>query len=148
VYSFFQNPVHKPVNEGVTKYIRGELYEVTITVKNERNMIMVVVDDPIPSGFEIINKKLTVQKSEGSKQENNYWEYEGYYDWFGGFNHKEIYFDRYTVFADYLKKGEHKFKYIMKASYAGKYFLPQTKAEEMYMPDVLGTTKAEWIEVK
>lgn len=138
--------VIKPVNDGVNGFVRGELYEVTVTVKNDRDMIMVAVDDPIPSGFEIINKKLNLNKT--NKNNYDYWDYDGYYRWFGGFNHKEIYFDRYVVFADYLEKGEHTFKYIMKASYQGDYFLPQTKAEEMYMPDVFGTNSAQWIEVR
>ena len=58
--------------------------------------------------------------------------------WWGGFNHTENYKDKVLLFADILDKGEHVYKYVVRAATPGEYLLPATKAEEMYNPDVFG----------
>lgn len=132
----------QPVKENVKGYIRGELYKVTLKVSTKSDRLYVVVDDPLPAGFEIVNTAFKTNagltKGTGSKG----------YSWFGGFNHTETYFDRMLLFSDYLYKGDHEYTYIVRATYPGVFNMPATKAEEMYTPEVFGNSSSAVIEIK
>ena len=52
------------------------------------------------------------------------------------------------AFADLLNNGTHTHTYLMRATTSGKFALPQTKAEEMYSPEVFGWIPDTVVEVK
>lgn len=131
----------EPVKDNVRGYVRGELYKVTLKVNTQADRLYVVVDDPLPAGFEIVNTAF--KTNEGLTDGTG-----GGYSWFGGFNHTEKYFDRMLLFSDYLSKGEHEYSYIVRATYAGRFNMPATKAEEMYTPEVYGNTPSAVIDIR
>ncbi|MDD3803110.1 MAG: alpha-2-macroglobulin family protein, partial [bacterium] len=135
-----------PYKHDNKEFLRGMLYKITLNVKTKSERMYVVVDDPVPAGFEIVNSDFVTSEF---NSENNEYSYESDYSlWFGNFNHREKYFDRYLLFADWLPKGEYTQTYIVKAIYQGKYYMPTTKAEEMYSPLNYGSTESRWVEVK
>ena len=116
------------------KFKQGEEYVVVVKVTVPYERHFVVVDTPIASGMRILNSSFATESSEVKNITGNYnntW-------WWGGFNHTENYSDKILLFADVLDKGEHVYKYVVRAVIPGEYLLPATKAEEMYNPEVFG----------
>ena len=62
--------------------------------------------------------------------------------------HFEKYPDRVALYADGLQAGEHTFQYLVRANQPGKFAMPSTKAEEIYHPEVFGTTTGRVVEIK
>lgn len=112
---------------------QGEEYIVTVKITAPYERVFVVADVPIAGGMRILNSSFETESSEIKNITGNYNE-----KWWGGFNHIENYKDKVLLFADILDKGEHIYKYVVRAATPGEYLLPVTKAEEMYNPDVFG----------
>ncbi|MFZ4619351.1 MAG: Ig-like domain-containing protein [Bacteroidota bacterium] len=112
----------------------GTIAKVTVTITTSQDRPYVVVDDPIPAGFEIINTSFNTtgsNLSDGGSYEDTY-----YYS----FNHKEQKDDRALFFADYLRAGLHSVTYLVRATSFGTFQIPSTKVEQMYEPEVFGQT--------
>ncbi|MCL5036500.1 MAG: Ig-like domain-containing protein [Chloroflexi bacterium] len=130
----------------------GKTYVVTLYVLTPQERSFVVLDDPLPAGFEVVNTTFaTAQKSQIRKlsaierkddEESDRWWY------WGTFNHWEIYDDRVLLFANSLYAGEHTYSYMVKAMRTGAFFQPETKAEEMYNPEVFGNTGSGWVRIR
>jgi len=133
--------------EGVHRgpFTPGQTYRVTLTVLTPTERRYVVVDEPVPAGFEVVQTTFETE----SEQMRRVLE-EGGLDrpWFASFNHFEIEDSRVLLFADGLQAGEHTFEYLVRAMLPGQYRLPATRAEEMYHPEVFGTTAVQVVEVK
>lgn len=112
---------------------QGEEYIVTVKITAPYERKFVVADVPIASGMRILNSSFATESSEVKDITGNYSE-----RWWGGFNYIENYKDKVLLFADMLDKGEHIYKYVVRAATPGEYLLPATKAEEMYNPDIFG----------
>lgn len=128
-------------------YRRGESYLVTLTVRTDQERLFVILDDPLPAGFEIVNSSFATESRElaGRLAEARRAD-EG--PWWGGFDHEEIYDDRYVLFATTLTRGTHTRTYLMKALTPGRFLAPPAKVEEMYMPEVFGYTGQQVIRVE
>ena len=68
--------------------------------------------------------------------------------YWGNFYRSEFYFDRVEVFGDYLKRGTHKWKYLVIATNEGIYSVPNTVVFEMYNPEVFGRNDNRKVRVK
>jgi uncharacterized protein YfaS (alpha-2-macroglobulin family) len=125
----------------------GEKYVVEVTVETKMERPFVMLDDPVPSGMRILNPdfKTTSQydMQETKASRDNQWK--GYW---GNFYRSEIYFDRVQVFADFLHRGEHKWKYLVIATNAGDFSVPNTVAVEMYNPEVFGRNANRTVKVR
>ncbi len=66
----------------------------------------------------------------------------------GVFNHFEVHADRVLLYADHMPPGEYTFHYLVRARMPGRYTLPPTKVEEMYHPEVFGTTGGRLVVIK
>ena len=86
----------------------------------------------IPSGWEVINTRLSGTDDPGN---------ESYY------KYRDIRDDRvYTYFT--LKHDPYKkFRIRLNASYAGRYYMPPVKAEDMYDHEINANSKGRWVEV-
>ncbi len=133
--------IYEDLNTGEKKttFKLGDLIRVRIkiNVSAERNYVAVV--DPIPAGAEIEDSYLKTTSLENQRKL-------GKISWY--FNHVEKYDDRMQVFADVLPQGEHEFSYIIRLTTKGTFLVPSAKAEEMYNPEVFGTTKGEIVRVE
>jgi uncharacterized protein YfaS (alpha-2-macroglobulin family) len=123
----------------------GEKYLVEITVNTKMERPFVMLDDPLPAGLKVLNPSfktgLQLDKEKTSSDSNwgGYW---------GNFYRSEIYFDRVQVFADYLRRGEHKWTYLVIATNAGTFTVPNTVVSEMYNPEVFGRNANRSVKVK
>jgi uncharacterized protein YfaS (alpha-2-macroglobulin family) len=122
----------------------GENYMVTLTVVSPRDRRFVVVNDPLPAGCEVVQTQFETASAElsrilslsqGSLSSTT-------------FSAFEKYPDRVSLFADGLQAGEHTFQYLMRANQPGLYQMPASKAEEMYHPEIFGTTLSRKVEIR
>ncbi|MBX3166224.1 MAG: Ig-like domain-containing protein [Candidatus Eremiobacteraeota bacterium] len=122
----------------------GETYMVTLTVVSPRDRRFVMVNDPLPAGCEVVQTQFETESAEmkrilaasQSKSGNS------------TFVHFEKYADRVALFADGLQAGEHTFQYLVRANQPGKFAMPATKAEEIYHPEIFGTTTGRVVEIQ
>jgi hypothetical protein len=126
---------------------RGEIYKVVLHIVVPETRLFAVVDDPLPAGFEPVQ---TFFATESRTVQERYWEAESEErgDWWGSFDHKEFYDDKVLFFAQELFPGEHTQVYFVKAGTSGEFLSPSAKAEEMYAPEVFGSTSQGFINVK
>ncbi len=146
----------KPAAEGleITREMRpmdgGQVFKagaraiVTIKVKTPQDRTFVVVNDPVPAGFEIVNTEFAVESSEDARTLRKKAQRGG--DW-GGFERAERYDDRMYIFADYLTAGEHKYSYVVQATVPGVFYGPSALAEGMYEPEVFARTAGSTVEI-
>jgi len=126
----------------------GSRYMVTLKVKTDQDRHFVVVDDPLPAGFEVVDLSLATESREEARQFSQEKNKNDYDRWWGGFDHWENYDDRVLLFADYLTRGEHTYSYLIQATTPGEFFMPAAKVEEMYTPEVFGRTEQKNISIK
>lgn len=132
-----------PVTDNTFK--AGEKYVVEITVDTKMERPFVMLDDPLPAGLRVLNPDfkttggLDAEKATQDSQWSGYW---------GNFYRSEIYFDRVQVFADYLSRGVHKWRYLVIATNPGTYSIPNTYVAEMYNPETFGRNENKKVNVK
>ncbi|MCU0286917.1 MAG: hypothetical protein MUF15_11020, partial [Acidobacteria bacterium] len=123
----------------------GEKYIVEVTVDTKMEHPFVMLDDPIPAGLKVVNpnfetgSQLDMAKTTRDNEWDSYW---------GKFYRSEVYFDRVQVFADYLKRGKHIWKYLVIATNEGTFALPNTVVCEMYNFEVFGRNANRNVQVK
>ncbi|HNQ79223.1 MAG TPA: MG2 domain-containing protein [Acidobacteriota bacterium] len=145
--------------EEKTSFTAGEMVEVHLEVTVPDKSYNVVVTDPLPAGFEILDgafattaKKLKSMKPNDSRGEDEdyygYYEWE-YYDWWwiSGFRQIEKHDDRVVMFADYLSPGKHQFTYLARATTSGEFQAASPSAEEMYDAGVNGRGQGVLVKV-
>jgi hypothetical protein len=123
----------------VRKYKRGEVYKVVLHVVTPETRLFAVVDDPLPAGFVPVQTSFATE-SRDIAQRYRVSQQDQIGHWWGSFDHQEYYDDRVLFFAQQLFPGEHTRIYFVRAASEGKFLLPQTKVEEMYAPEVFGTS--------
>ncbi len=137
----------RPVAGRGAGFKRGELYSVTLRITTAQDRMFVVVDDPLPAGFEIVNtsfeteSRLSEEKLAAARRKDSG-------GWWGGFDLEQLRADRYLLFATYLSRGSYTRTYLVRAQTAGRFLMPATRCEEMYTPEVWGRTGQQWVDVK
>jgi uncharacterized protein YfaS (alpha-2-macroglobulin family) len=115
----------------------GEKYIVEVKVDTNMERTFAILDDPLPAGLRVLNPDFQTTSqydlTETRASQDNEWA--GYW---GNFYRSEIYFDRVQVFADFLNRGTHTWKYLVIATNAGTFAVPNTVVQEMYNPEVFG----------
>jgi uncharacterized protein YfaS (alpha-2-macroglobulin family) len=105
--------------------------ELKVVVKTTRHHVAVV--DNLAAGFEVVADSL-------SKPQRGYtWHW---------YEHKNVRDARVEVFARTLYPGTYTLSYIATAVTPGQFQIPPAKAEEMYSPEVFGTTSANRAQVR
>lgn len=122
----------------------GVVAKVTLTISTNQDRNFVVVDDPIPAGWEIINTSFQTTSTAEAQQERNTKERW----WSNPFQHRELYDDRALFFADYLPAGAHTLTYLVRVTSFGTFQMPATRAEGMYEPEVFGQTGSKTVKVE
>ncbi len=115
----------------------GSLVVVKLQIVVPQESLFVVVDDPLPAGFEAVNPTFVTESQE---QQRSLSQMERLRNrrWWEGFNHIEMHDDRVLLFADSLSPGVHTHTYLARALTFGTFQTPGTKIEEMYSPEVFG----------
>ena len=120
----------------ITEIEQGELVRVRITMVVPGALHYLVINDPLPAGFEAIDSTLetdtvvpTYYTREMSREIGWGWWY---------FDHIEKRDEKIVLVADYLPAGTYVYTYLARASTVGSYNVIPPTAEEFYFPDVGG----------
>ncbi len=110
------------------KIKKGEAIGVRLTLESPTNLSYLMVEDPLPSGFEVMKDV--------------------------SFDTDLSYSPEYTVqdekiafFITYFPKGKFIINYVLIPELAGTFYVMPTSAEEMYRPEVRGSGASEKLEV-
>lgn len=120
-------------------YTIGDVVEVTLKVKSNQELPYVLISDPIPAGFEVVEERMN-QSSWGGYWEAFYWSIWGY-------SQKEVRDDRTDFFITTLWRGEHTLTYLMRATTAGDFSVLPGTATPMYKADVWGRSASQRVQV-
>ena len=122
--------------------VPGAFMKVTITVASSQARQFVVVDDPVPAGWEVVNTSFETTASNLGKSDDDD-------DWTEHpFHHVEKYDDHVLLFADEFTPGTRSYTYLVQVTRSGSYQMPATRVEEMYEPEVFGQTASKIVVVQ
>jgi len=135
----YQDPVsHMPR----TRFAAGDLTEIHLTLTATEEAMYVLLEDPLPAGFEGIPERMNPM---------------GYGDillpgprfWWPmyGYNRKEIYDDRVSFFITSLWPGRREFTYLARATRPGLFSALPAEASPMYAPEIWSRSSSAQIEI-
>lgn len=108
---------------------KGETIGVRLTVESDNPLTFVVLEDPLPAGFEVVN---------GIRFDKD----AAYY------TETEVHDEKIALFMTYIDKGKRIFNYGIRPEIPGTVNAMPTKASEMYAPEVRGSSGSLKLEVK
>lgn len=115
----------------------GDVLTVEIAIESPKLLSYVMIEDALPSGFDVINDRL---KDRGGMETENEWYY-----WS---NPVDIRDEKVAIFDGYVEKGVTRFNYRMRAARKGKFNVPSSRAEPMYDPEFFGVGAQEQLSIK
>lgn len=139
----FYNLTGKEIKNALFKAGEKYIVELSITTNQERSFV--IVNDSLPAGFKVLNPNFKTV-SEITREMSN--SQHRYYRYWGSFYRSQYYFDRIELFADFLTRGTHTWKYMVVATNNGDYDLPASMVLEMYNPEVFGRNENQKIKIK
>ncbi len=135
----------------------GDILKIVLVVRTDKNRFNVGINDPLAASFEPINynldssSKLTkfLSSPAVSKKYKNYtYAYSGDYFRGNGFHHIDLRLHAAQFYADRLYAGEeYTAEYSVSVGVEGSFLMDATRIEEMYYPDIYGTSKSRRVEV-
>ncbi len=108
---------------------QGELVGVRLTLKAAEDLYYLMVEDPLPSGMEVM-ADIRFDKDAV------------YY------TEKSVRDEKVTFFRSHLKAGVHVFNYALLPELSGEFFILPTIAQEMYRPQTRGSGKSGRVKVQ
>jgi len=123
----------------------GDVIRVKLTLVAPTDLHYVVVEDPLPAGFEGVDLSLKTTSVVGeqptlrnltAEEENRWLRWYGWGWWW--FSTTEMRDEKVVLFAEYLPRGTYEYTYLMRAGVPGEFFTMPTTAYEMYFPEVFG----------
>ncbi len=120
----------------ITEIERGELVKVRLTVVVPEAVHYVVINDPLPAGFESIDASLATDTAVPSSYTAKDYKDRGWGWWY--FSHIELRDEKVVLSSDYLPSGTYVYTYLTRASTAGTFKVIPPTASEFYFPDVGG----------
>ncbi len=136
----------KEPQAGKGTFKAGTVVKITLSIITNQARNFIVVEDPVPAGFEIVDLSLQTAGKSLTVSQERHREDEWWYE--NPFNHTEMHDDRALLFADYLPAGVHTFTYLARVTSFGTFSMPSTRAEGMYEPEVFGQTSSQVITVR
>jgi len=121
------------LKEGIPDVVRaGDRFRVDVTFKNKADMEYVMLEDFLPSGFEVDEEAL----------KRDY-----YYDWYYGNTHTERRDEKMAFFFTALPAGEHTVSYVIHAEQPGRHLALPARASLMYAPEIWGSSGEAFFDV-
>ncbi|MBI5634203.1 MAG: alpha-2-macroglobulin [Nitrospirae bacterium] len=121
------------------KWSKGDLVRVRLEIEAQADMTWVVVQDPIPSGSNILGTGLGRDSqimTSGEKREGWVWP-----------AFEERSFEAFRAYYEFVPKGRWTVEYTMRLNNSGTFSLPTTRAEALYAPEMFGELPNKKIEV-
>ncbi|HEX5338021.1 MAG TPA: MG2 domain-containing protein [Gallionella sp.] len=126
------------------QWSRGDLLRVRIDVDSDQSMSWVALSDPIPGGASIMGN--TARDSKIAQEgENDYRPFDGTVA-YPAYTERGLGFFR--AYYDYVPKGHFWYEYTLRLNNPGEFFLPPTRVEAMYAPEVFGQLPNESLTVR
>jgi uncharacterized protein YfaS (alpha-2-macroglobulin family) len=110
---------------------QGDLVEVVLSLDVPEESWYVVVDDPLPAGFEALNERLATTSHAVTGYEDPASNYERF-----GYNRKDVRDDRVAFFFTRLDAGRQTVTYLARAISGGSFVALPAQVYPMYEPDV------------
>ncbi|WP_106093242.1 Ig-like domain-containing alpha-2-macroglobulin family protein [Enhygromyxa salina] len=151
----------RQLDDGTWSVKAGTNVKVTLTLTVQDRANFVVVDDPLPAGFEGQNPRFLTSVGVTGQGGTTYdrghdYDYGGYrfaevsrgwwYPWFS-FDHTQMRDDRMLLFADHLGAGVYTYSYTARATNLGTFVLPPVHAEAMYEPERFGHGSSSMVKI-
>jgi hypothetical protein len=130
-YFSLDNP-KKPI----TQAARGDLVRVRLTMVIPDAVHYIVVNDPLPAGFEAVDATIATDAQAPSSYTRQDFDLRGWGWWY--FTHVEMRDEKVVLSTDYLPAGTYVYTYLARASTAGTFKVIPPNAAEFYFPDVGG----------
>ena len=148
------SPVDQP-DDYVDSARVGDVVQVKLTLIAPNDLHYVVVEDPLPAGFEGVDLSLKTTSVVGEQptlrnvtaEEENEWLRRYGWGWWW-FSHSEMRDEKAVLFAQYLPRGTYEYTYLMRASVPGEFKVIPTTAYQMYFPEVFGRSDGGRFTVK
>jgi alpha-2-macroglobulin len=122
----------------VTQAAQGDLLRVRLTVIAPKALHYVVIDDPLPAGFEGVDTSLLISP-QGEQPEAYRWSNVNETGWgWWYFNHIEMRDEKVVLSAGYLPAGTYVYTYLVRASTPGVFNVIPPTGQEFYFPEVYG----------
>ena len=141
-------------------FTAGDLVIADLVIVTPSPRDFVVVDDPLPAGFEAVDSHLATTSNglnigasgdepcsecDGDEERD---ELAAGHTYFEDYTQRELRDDRVLFFVDHMAAGMYHYRYLARATTLGKFVLPATRVEEMYTPETFGRNGATWAEVQ
>ena len=143
---------------GELRFRAGELVVADVLVVTPSAREYVVIDDPLPAGFEAIDSTLkttsSVYASAGSDAPpcdecDDTGDAEVYGDGYTqAWWRQELRDDRALFFVDHMPGGIYHYRYFARATTPGRFVVPPSMASGMYEPETFGRTAAGVVEIR
>jgi uncharacterized protein YfaS (alpha-2-macroglobulin family) len=130
----------------ITDIQRGDLVRVRLTVVVPAAMHYIVVDDPLPAGFEAVDASILTDTAVPTSYTVTDYNERGWGWWY--FSHIELRDEKIVLSADYLPAGTYVYTYLARASTVGMFKVIPPTASEFYFPDVGGRGSGSVFDVK
>ena len=117
---------------------QGKLLLARLTIVVPNDLHYIIVNDPLPAGFEAVDPKLETSPEIMAPEGYDYrslWQ-QGWGWWY--FDHIELRDERVVLSAEYLPSGTYVYTYIVRASTPGTFNVIPPTAQEFYFPEVYG----------
>ncbi len=134
----------QPTSEPAESAQVGDVVQVKLTLIAPTELHYVVVEDPLPAGFEAIDTSLktasaaaqgpTFEEVPEEGEEQPWW----HRNWWSYWVESQLLDNKVALFATRLDRGTYEYTYLMRASVAGDFNVIPAHAEEMYFPEVFG----------
>jgi uncharacterized protein YfaS (alpha-2-macroglobulin family) len=122
--------VVEPEARTTDRFRLGDRVMVRLTVKSDRPLNHIMLEDPLPSGFEVQDR------GDVSADEWGYW-----------WSHMDIRDDKVSLFARRIEKGEQKLEYYLRPEMTGTVRSLPLTLEDMYVPSTRASTGEGKLEV-
>jgi uncharacterized protein YfaS (alpha-2-macroglobulin family) len=136
-----QRLVYDEKGQPAESFRRGQVYQVELLLKSDKEVPYGVIDEPLAAGFELMRQDIGTTRSlpEFNTNHNNTYRT----PWL----RQENSADR-LVFYTYSMQGNIRIVYFIKAMYSGRFTWMPAVAQGMYHPQYFGRTAIQTIEVK
>lgn len=118
----------------------GDLVEVQLALETTGELGYVLVEDPLPAGFEGVNERLNPRMY----GDPFFWECT-WQCW--GYNQKNVRDDRVEFFITQLMPGAHTLTYLMRATTPGEFGVAPAQAYPMYNDAIWGRSASQRVRV-
>jgi uncharacterized protein YfaS (alpha-2-macroglobulin family) len=141
----YENLGHEPLN--IAQLLQGTDFIIKVKVTNASgttHYTNLALTHILPSGWEIVNTRLTDSSAEVQSQTNSGARQQEYG---AGITYQDIRDDRVLSYFD-LKPGQSKTITVRaQAAYMGRFFMPAVACQAMYNNTVYARTQGQWVEV-